>query len=80
MCDLKHTSPSNKHKWRGPTHKANDVILAPRVVTNDQVPMKELMSKLKMDYRRYSNYKQMLRGKDLVCHSNCPLQCFFGLL
>lgn len=42
------------------------ITLAPKVVRNVKVPVKELQHGLRMDYRRTSNYHQMWRAKDKV--------------
>lgn len=57
------------HKWRGPTHRSLWLTqtLAPHVVRNTKVPMKELVDGLKMDYKKTTNYHQMWHAHDLVC-------------
>lgn len=56
------------HKWRGPTRKALWLgqTLAPRVVRNMKVHVKELVHGLMMDYKKGTNYHQMWRARDLV--------------
>lgn len=56
------------HRWRGPTHNLKWLVetLAPRVMRNVKVPVKELVNGLKMDYKKSTNYHQMWRACDLV--------------
>lgn len=58
VCDLKHTCSAVKHRWRGVVQKSGWLAetLAPRVVRNPKVPVKELQAGLRMDYKRTTNY------------------------
>jgi hypothetical protein len=68
VCDLEHNCPLYKHKWRAPASDAFWLAgtLAPRVVRNVRVPIKEMMNGFQQDYKRSSNYPQTWRAKEHV--------------
>jgi hypothetical protein len=68
VCDLGHNCPLYKHKWRGPCTNSFWLgeTLAPRVVRNVKVPVKEVLLGFQQDYKRNANYKQVWRAKDHI--------------
>lgn len=68
ICNLTHTCPQFKHKWRGPTRKSKWLgeTLASAVVRNTQVAVKELQEGFQMDYKKVTSYRQMHRGREHV--------------
>lgn len=68
IYELKHTCSAVKHRWRGIIKKSGWLgeTLAPRVVRNPKVPVKELQAGLRMDYKRTTSYHQMWRAKDHI--------------
>lgn len=57
-----------KYQWRGAVKKCHwlAVMLAPWVVRNPKVLVKELQAELRMDYKRTTNYHQMWSAKDHI--------------
>lgn len=68
LLNVEHTCPRHKSRWRdhAQTSQWPDGMIGNRITRNIRVPVRELVTGFKSDYKLNTKYHQMWRAKDIV--------------